>query len=660
MEYGVNILIKAVETATAPIRKVRDEVAKATAPVTKLAQRLKGLGDASGLTRLRQRIKELHEPLKKSWEEAGKLVTKLGLLGGGMLGGAIAAFKSFFLNVAVGNENLARSMRNVTGSADGAKAAMAAIQQQMRGLPVDVNDAAGAYMRLKAEGITPSADMMKRLADVAGHTGKSLTEVADVLANMKNGQTGGLAEMLGGNVKQVGNYIVAEFTDATGKVRRMAVKQGQNLAQNAKAMQHLFNKATEAKGMTGGAERFGQSWDGMVARAKAAWTRFVTLVMDSGPFKILKEKFQGILSAFDELENGGGLQALAEEWAQTFCDAIESLWEAGKALAAWFKSDFVPAFQQVKEFLGGWGGVFKAVAAVMAGPFIASLFGTVKGIISFGSALAGPLVKGLSLASKGVFLLGKALLTTPVGWIIAGIAAVAGAVYLIWKHWDKIKGWLQQFWTPIAGFFKNLWAQVRAIFTEAWEALTGYLTGKIKGITDAFDKGFLQGMMEIFLAFNPLTWITDAMNAMTQYLFGISLKDAGSNMVNSLWDGLKGMWDSVVSWLHGAWEKLTGWLPDIVKEKLGIKVSVTPDKPQPGGGNPGDPGGGYPQGAPTGAAGVMANGAAAAPGRDTETKVRTEVVITGENLPPGLTVSAPKSQADNTRLDCGYMMAGAH
>lgn len=648
MDYGVNILIKAVETATAPIRKVRDAVAKTTEPVAKFAQRMKKLGEASGLTRLRQRIKELHEPLKKSWEEAGKLVTRLGLLGGGMLGGAIAAFKSLFLNVAVGNENLARSMRNVVGSADGAKAAMAAVQQQMRGLPVDVNDAAQAYMRLKSEGIAPSADLMKRLADVAGHTGKSLAEAANVLANMKNGQTGGLAEILGGNVKQAGNYIVAEFTDATGKVRRMAVKQGQNLAQNAKAMRHLFDKATEAKGMTGGAERFGQSWQGMMARAKAAWTRFVSLVMDSGPFKILKEKFQGILAAFDELENGGGLQALAEKWAQTFCDAIESLWESGKALAAWFKSDFVPAFQQVKEFLGGWGGVFKAVAAVMAGPFLLSLVNTVAGVVSVATALAGPLMKAFALAKVCIVALGKALLTTPVGWIIAGIAAVAGAVYLIYKNWSKI-----------SAFFQDVWQKVRAVFTGAWEALTGYLTGKITGIVNAFDKGFLQGMLELFLAFHPLTWITDAMNALTQYLFGFSLKDAGSDMVNSLLDGMKSMWDSVVSWLYGAWKKLTGGLPDIVKKKLGVQVAAQATGPAAGAPRMAASHAVFPQGPPTGAARVMANGAAAAPGRDTETKVRTEVVITGENLPPGLTVSTPKSQADNTRLDCGYMMAGA-
>jgi len=693
MEYGVNILIKAVETATAPIRKVKESMAKITEPVAKLKSRLKQLGEDSGLTRLRDKIKGLHEPLKKSQEEAEKLAKRLLFLGGGSLTGSILAFKKLFLDVAVGQENLARNMRNVTGSADRAKAAMAAIQQQMKGLPVDVDDAAAAYMRLKSEGIEPTADWMKRLADVSGHTGKSVDEVAQVLVNMKNGSTGGLAEMLGGNVKQVGNYMVAEFTDATGKIRRMAVKQGQNLAQNAKAMQHLFKISTDAKGMTGGAERFGQSWDGMVERVKAAWGRFVKLFMDSGPFKVLKEQFQGILSSFDELEKSGGLQTLAENLATEFCEKIKLVRNAAEEVAEWFKNNFLPAFRQVKDFLGGWGGVFKAIAAIMAGPFIASMVSTVASIVSMGASLGGPLLSGITFAAKGLSLLGTALagplltglslakgavikfgiamMTTPLGWIIAGIAAVAGAVYLIVKHWDKIKGWLQKIWTPVAAFFKDLWGKVKGIFTGAWEALTGYITGKIKGITDAFDKGFLQGMLEIFKAFNPATWIMDALDSLTQKLFGFSLKEAGANMVNSLWDGLKSVWDSVVSWLHKAWETLTGWLPDTIKKRMGIQVTAQATGQAQATGAPTGAGDAprmatahvpfQAQGAPTGAAAVMAGGAAAAPGRKKEeTKVRTEVVITGENLPPGITVSAPKSQADKTRLDCGYMMAGAH
>lgn len=624
MEYGVNILVKAIDAATAPITKVQGRIKALFAPVEKLQKSLKKLGDASGVTKLAKSIKGLHKPLKKSWEEAGKLVTKLGLLGGGLLGGAIAGFKALFLNVATQNEALARSMANVTGSAAGAKAALAAVQASLRGW--DTEEAANAYMTLKRAGLGTSEQDLKKLADIAGHTGKSLTEVADAMAGLKDGSTSGLDEILGGNIRKFGDYIVAEFTDAEGKLRRMAVRQTGNAARDARAMQQLMNKAVAAKGMEGGAERFGQSWQGMVQRALAMWHRFRTLIMDSGPFALLKEKFAGILATFDELEASGGLQALAEEWAQKFTDAIESFWEGGKALVAWFKADFLPAFENVKEFLGGWGGMFKALAAIMAGP----------------------LVLALASAAKAVLALGAAIMTTPAGWIMAAIAVIAGGVYAIYKNWSKITGWLKQIWAPVPAFFRGLWQKVSGVFSGAWNAITGFVTGKINNVLGAFDKGFLQGMLAIFKEFKPALWIAEALDALGKKIFGFSLIDAGKAIVNSLLEGLKAAWQTVVDWLYDAWDSLTGWLPDSVRGKLGIDV----DRPKP-------TAPAAPSGPPTGAAGVMAGGAAAAPGRLPDQKLTTEVVITGENLPPGISVSAPKSQADKTRLNCGYMMAGA-
>jgi hypothetical protein len=266
-----------------------------------------------------------------------------------------------------------------------------------------------------------------------------------------------------------------------------------------------------------------------------------------------------------------------------FTEAIKSLWESGKALVAWFRADFLPGLERVKKFFGGWGNMFKVIAAMMAGP----------------------LVLALVAATKAVFALGAALMATPVGWVIVGIASVARAVYLIYKNWSKITEWLGEIWEPIPAFFDGLWEKVAGVFTEGLDALKNTL-------------------------------------------LGFSLADAGLQVVDSLLGGLKAAWSNVVKWFSEAWDSLTGWLPDSVKGRLGIKV----DQPMPGGG------GSVPSGPPTGAAAVMAGGAAAAPGRLPEQKVTTEVIITGENLPPGISVSAPRSQANKTRIDCGYMMAG--
>lgn len=646
-EYGVKVKIEAQENAGDAVKKVKKEAEAALFPLEKLQKKLQSIGKKTGITHLRDKVKGLTGSLKEAGAEARNFVGCIGLLGGGIIGGAVLAFNKLFLSVASGNEQLGLTLRNVTGSAQGAQNALGLVQKSIRGMPVDANDAANAFMRLKSAGLEPQADTMKRLADVAGHTGKSLTEVAECLAGLKQGQTGGLAELLGGNVKQAGNYIVAEFADAQGRMRRMAVRQGADARKNAAALQKLYEKAMEAKGIEGGAKRFGSTWQGMIARAQSLWQRFAGMVMDSGPFQKLKSHVQDILAQLEKLEETGGLKAIAEEWGQTFCDAIDSIWENGKKLVGWFQNDFLPAFGEVKTFLGGWGGVLKAVAAIMAGPLIVAL----------------------ALAGKAVIGFGIALMTTPVGWIMLAIASIAGVVYLLYKNWGKISAWLKQFFGPLINFFSDIFSKIKNIFSSIWDSIVGYISGVIDRICGAFDQGFLQGLLQIFKEFNPLSWIMGALDNLTQYLFGFSLIDAGKGMINSLWDGIVSVWDGLKEWLYSAWESLTGWLPDKVKEWLGIRKSGgqpggPPPTPSAKDFKPSDPphqlspNGFRPSGQPTGAVGFMSKGSSGYFVGPQEQTIKTEVVITGENLPPGLKVSTPKSQADKTNIDCGYMLPG--
>ena len=72
-----------------------------------------------------------------------------------------------------------------------------------------------------------------------------------------------------------------------------------------------------------------------------------------------------------------------------------------------------------------------------------------------------PILRGLGgafmWAGRAVMGLGTALLTTPIGWAIMAIAAIAGAAYLIYKNWE-----------PIKAFFADIWSQVKAAFAGAF------------------------------------------------------------------------------------------------------------------------------------------------------------------------------------------------
>lgn len=163
-----------------------------------------------------------------------------------------------------------------------------------------------------------------------------------------------------------------------------------------------------------------------------------------------------------------------------------------------------------------------------------------------------PLILSVGLLTKAVIGFGIALLTTPIGWIALGIAAlVAGFIYL----WRNCEG------------FRDFWLAM-------WDKVTGYFDRAVERIKTAFDKGIIEGIYAILAEFNPVALIASAIDGITEYFFGMSLTDAGIHLVTSLWDGLKSAWGSVAGWLSKKVDELTGWMPDWVREKLGFKVDV--------------------------------------------------------------------------------------
>ena len=138
------------------------------------------------------------------------------------------------------------------------------------------------------------------------------------------------------------------------------------------------------------------------------------------------------------------------------------------------------AFKGVVELLGAKGTIFAAVA-VMFGPLAvnATLAAVAIGrvAISLGlvvarvAVLAGMQVFGFfaSLAAGARLALGPmiafnlALATNPIGAVILGMTALAGAAYLIYRYWEPIKGFFKGLWDGIVSVFQGAWAVIKPI-----------------------------------------------------------------------------------------------------------------------------------------------------------------------------------------------------
>lgn len=126
------------------------------------------------------------------------------------------------------------------------------------------------------------------------------------------------------------------------------------------------------------------------------------------------------------------------EFAKGLADVLPDIWEGIKVVAkgtGWL----LGLVNRIVQFFGGWKVAIVAVAAVIAGKLVFAL-----------GALALAFVK-----------LGLAILTTPLGWFAAAIAAIAGLAYLVVKHWE-----------PIKEFFAGLWGGIVEIFNAAVMTVT--------------------------------------------------------------------------------------------------------------------------------------------------------------------------------------------
>lgn len=173
----------------------------------------------------------------------------------------------------------------------------------------------------------------------------------------------------------------------------------------------------------------------------------------------------------------------------------------------------------VAKFFGGWENVLLGLGVIIGGKFL----------LAIGNAI-------------GAFAkLGLVILTTPLGWFLGAIAAIAGAVYLIYKNWD---------------------------------GLASYFSGLLQEVENAFSRNWLGGIVRAILNFTPLRWVSDGMNELLSYFLGFDLYAAGDRMIASFGKGIFAKWDSIAATFKEKLGALTEWLPDWAKEKMGFSLGV--------------------------------------------------------------------------------------
>lgn len=216
---------------------------------------------------------------------------------------------------------------------------------------------------------------------------------------------------------------------------------------------------------------------------------------------------------------------------------------------------FIKQCNSIFKALGGLKTVAIAVSAIFASKLLTSIFS---------------IVSAVGALTKAVWGLGAALLSTPVGWIIAVIAVIIGALVALWYYWDDVVAFFKAGWDLLIQVFQKAVDWLKSNFTDEWNACA-------KAITWYWD---------LVKTFYGTLW--DGICGYFKWAWGIIKEVAGficdiPEHISSAFDGLvsffKSVWDGIYNTFFkpfaDMYDNITGKI-DTVKgwgSKVGDTVS---------------------------------------------------------------------------------------
>jgi hypothetical protein len=473
-KYPLSLIVRAVDKATGPLRRINQKMVKAMRPMSVGARRLgntiKAFGRESGLTKLAG----ASHTLGKSIGKVGRETWALG--------------KQFLALGAVAGVALYSIIRGAVNAGDDLQTLADRLE-----LPVDTF----AQLQFAAEQNDVSAEEFA----------KSMDELNKRMGEAKAGG-GALASLL----KKVAPSLLVQLKAAKGNEEAFRLLSDAMVSLEDPNKRAALSAAAFGKGGKVMAALLGQGNAKIdelrqkYALLAGSQTKFAGGAGDlDNAMRETETAFLGVRNAimgelfpaFTAISRGitNGLIGQREglrEWAKTFGEELPGKVQSFAKSVMKLHDDLQPLWGmllKVVDALGGVQGVMTIVAATMGAKLLLAVgdLALQLGVLAKAlllttyrlAALAiGPVVAAIATfitaikAGSGVMAAFNVVLTAnPIGVIIMAIAALAAAAYLIYDNWE-----------PIKAFFVDLWDGIVGAFTRAWE--------KIKPIVDLVIQGF--------------------------------------------------------------------------------------------------------------------------------------------------------------------------
>lgn len=159
---------------------------------------------------------------------------------------------------------------------------------------------------------------------------------------------------------------------------------------------------------------------------------------------------------------GSGLGGMLPDLGGGKGGAAGKAGQAARTLGARIRSIVAGGWMQLTlawQTLTAWGGKLVTLAG------------------SVGSSIA----SAARVAGRAILWLGRAVLLNPIGLTLT---AIAGAAYLIWRHWDVIGPKLAAVWQAVKDAFSGAWQWISGLPQRMMEAGRAILDGLLSGLRE--------------------------------------------------------------------------------------------------------------------------------------------------------------------------------
>ncbi len=457
--------------APSRLQLIIEALDRATGPLRRLGERLREFRRASGLDKLGKSFKDVGGAANRVVGEIGKLVA----LGAGVAVGIGAIInKATEAGDALGNSAERAKLTVSAYSELGFAAAKAGIPAEKFADAIDtlnknIGEAKLGKGKLSSFLKDVSPNLLRQLKAARGNEG-ALNVLAGAFDRISDsGKRAALAGKVFGDTKFAQFFAggAKSIKEAREEFRKLDDGASQRFVDGAKEMDN------ELDSLTGTITVLGR---GVMAELFPAFVKLARI-------------FNRFL-----VDNKDAIKAWAKAFGEKLMKFADELPAKLKRISEKF-SEMKTKLEPLAKRVGGFGNLLGILAGLIVG---------------------GPLLAAIASLAASFVALGIAIATTPIGWFLLAVTAIATAASLIYANWE-----------PIVGFFDQLWSDVKGIFQGFLDFVTGVFTADFERWWEGFKGSFFS-----------VAGVVDKLSRLTPSALGQSLTRATAQAVSGEQIGL--------------------------------------------------------------------------------------------------------------------------